>query len=738
MKLLPLPFLALALAATLAPALRAAPASPPPPQTPAPAPAPDSAAAPATAPDGNANFRLWHDKQGRPLEATFRGVEEGKIFLQVRNGFVHRIPLENLSPEDQALALTLKPEGLGIPRDPNVAQAAAVIDKGVLMALEKAGQKPNALASDEQFIRRVYLDLAGRIPTREETMAFLADTSSSKRAKVIDTLVAGEGFTSRMYNYFSDMLRVADDAQKAKFFTYQEWLKKQIAENRPWNLVVREMLVADGKLLENGATGYLLRDRGMRLDNLSLTLSTFLGANVSCAQCHDHPFAEWTQRQFYEMAAFFGASETYNRGGMARTLVRGLREELGQQQYQQARRLFDVNSLAITDGAKNDLVLPDDYKYKDGAAGELVKPKLIMWHENNRRLRCYQDAELALKKADDDSKLREVFATWMTSPDNPRFSMTIANRLWKLLFGVGLKEPVTDLDDPSASPNPLLLQHLGNEMVRLKFDIRAFMRLLCNTNTYQREAVNRELALGEPYYFPGPILRRMTAEQAWDSCVTLAIGSKVDGFKLKRGETYAGVMNLTASEITAEVVKEKLAEMQTLRRAGDGALGGPAKPAKNAAAKKKMARRAAMMNATAPAVDEEGDFTRPEMLLGLALARASELRQPERDGHFLRMFGQSDRQIADSNSEEGSVPQVLMLMNGEAQEVLRDPRSLVLATALEQKSVEERVESLYLSFLSRRPTAEEAAAAKEAFTAGLAPADLTWVLFNSREFVFVQ
>lgn len=748
MKLLPLPFLALALAATLAPAAQAAaPQSPP--ATPAPAtattsaaPAPASSApttATAAAPDGNANFRLWHDKQGRPLEATFRGVEEGKIFLQVRSGYVHRIPLDNLSPEDQALALTLKPEGLGIPRDPNVAQAAAVIDKGVLMALEKAGQKPNALASDEQFIRRVYLDLAGRIPTREETMAFLADTSSSKRAKVIDTLVAGEGFTSRMYNYFSDMLRVADDAQKAKFFTYQEWLKKQIAENRPWNLVVREMLVADGKLLENGATGYLLRDRGMRLDNLSLTLSTFLGANVSCAQCHDHPFADWTQRQFYEMAAFFGASETYNRGGMARTLVRGLREELTQPQYQQARRLFDVNSLAITDGAKNDLVLPDDYKYKDGAAGELVKPKLIMWQDNNRRLRCYQDAELALKKADDDSKLREVFATWMTSPDNPRFSMTIANRLWKLLFGVGLKEPVTDLDDPSASPNPLLLQHLANEMVRLKFDIRAFMRLLCNTNTYQREAVNRELALGEPYYFPGPILRRMTAEQAWDSCVTLAIGSKVDGFKLKRGETYAGVMNLTASQITAEVVKEKLTEMQSLRRAGDGVLGGgPAKPGKPAA-KKKMARRAAMMNATAaPEVDEEGDFSRPEMLLGLALARASELRQPERDGHFLRMFGQSDRQIADSNSEEGSVPQVLMLMNGEAQEVLRDPRSLVLATALEQQSLEERVESIYLSFLSRRPTAEEAAAAKEAFSAGLAPADLTWVLFNSREFVFVQ
>jgi hypothetical protein len=123
------------------------------------------------APDGNTNFRVWHDTQGRPLEATFRGIEDGNIFLQARNGFVHRIALDRMSAEDQTLAKSLKVDGLGIPADPNVAQAAAVIDRLVLAGLTQAGQKPNALASDEQFIRRVYLDLAGRIPTREETIA---------------------------------------------------------------------------------------------------------------------------------------------------------------------------------------------------------------------------------------------------------------------------------------------------------------------------------------------------------------------------------------------------------------------------------------------------------------------------------------------------------------------------------------------------------------------------------------
>jgi len=685
-----------------------------------------------TAPDGNANFRVWQDNQGRKVEATFRGIENGKIYLQTRDGRMFDFPVSNLTPEDQQAAATLKPEGLGIQKNTGLAQAAAIIDKGVLMGLQKAGQQPNALASDEQFVRRVYLDLAGRIPTRTETLAFLADTSAAKRANVIDTLVNDDGFASHMFNYFSDMLRVADDAQKAKFFTYQEWLKEQITANRPWNEIVHDMMVADGKLLDNGAAGYLLRDRGMRLDNLSLTLSTFLGADVSCAQCHDHPFADWTQRQFYEMAAFFGSSDTYNRN-LPRGMMKGLRDELTQQQYQQARRLFDVNSLAVTDGKESDLVLPDDYKYKDGKPGDAVKPNLIMWGKDDRRLRSYQDAELALKKADDDSQLREVFAKWLTSPDNPRFAMTIANRLWKQVFGVGIKEPVTDLDDPSAASNPLLLQHLGNEMVRLKFDIRAFMRLLCNTQTYQREAVTRELALGEPYYFPGPILRRMTAEQAWDSCVTLAVGDKVDNFKLKRADPYKQVMALNVSEITPAQIVEKLAEVQGMRRMADGALSDGA--GKGPGAKKKGKR--AKMIQPAQAGDEDG-FTRPTMMEGLALARASELRQPERDGHFLRMFGQSDRQIADSNTVEGSIPQVLMLMNGEAQSVLRNPKSLVLATAMGEAETGKKVESLYYSFFSRKPTADEMTAATEAFNSGLTSADLCWVLFNAREFVFVQ
>jgi hypothetical protein len=686
----------------------------------------------APAPIVSPNTLLWHDAKGRELVATFRGIKDDQIFLQTKDGNVHRLPLTSLSPEDQQRARELKVQGLGIPMDPGVAQAAAAIDKIVIARLQKAGQQPNALASDEQFVRRVYLDLAGRIPTREETIAFLSDTSANKRAKVIDTLVNGQGFNSRMFDYFADMLRLTDDANKIKYFTYQEWLKAQIAENRPWNLVVRDMLSADGNMLDNGASGYLLRDKGMRLDNLSLTLTTFLGANVACAQCHDHPFADWTQKQFYEMAAFMGSTQTEsgNRGGARKFLA-----DLDRKTAQQAKNILRVNTAAVKDTDSNDLKLPADYKYKDAKPGDAVEPKLVTWSRDDVRTKAYKDA-LAAEKAPKGKEMadRDIFANWLTSADNPRFAMTLANRLWKVVFGVAVREPISDLDDPTSASNPELLHHIAGEMRRLNFDIRGFMRLLCNTETYQREAVTREINLGEPYFFPGPILRRMTAEQAWDSCVTLAIGDKVDGFKLKRAETYAKAMDLDLESAAPAEIKSRI-ETAIASRAGMKNRPGLAK-AGNAKGGKKGRRP--MMAMEEEEDDGDVDFTRPSVMSGLILARASELPQPEKGEHFLRMFGQSDRQIADSNSEEGSIPQVMMLMNGDAQEVLQNPRSQVLATSLGQTTPDEQIQSLYLSFLSRNPKPAEMTEARAALADGLSPADLTWVLFNSREFMFVQ
>jgi hypothetical protein len=677
-------------------------------------------------------YRNWTDVQGRKVEATFRGVEEGKVFLQTRDGFVHRLELEKLSAADQEIAKTLKPEGLGIPRDPNLAQAAARIDALVDGGLAKAGQKPNPLASDEQFVRRIYLDAAGRVPTREEALAFINDGSVSKRAKLIDQLLDSDGYKSHMFNYMADMLRIADEANKGRFYTYQEWLKEQIASNKPWDKVVYEMMTADGKLLDNGATGYLLRDAGMRLDNLSLTLSTFLGANVACAQCHDHPFAEWTQKQFYQMAAFMGASETYSGRGKSAALamdyraVRAALKSLDDRRLQQfGQNIARYNAMAVVDTEENDMVLPDDYKYTDAKPGDKVAPQLVTWTSQDKQLRSYRDVKL-----NEPEELRAQFAKWMTAADNPRFAMTIANRMWKRAFGVGVREPVADLDDPNASSNPPLLFHLTAEMVRVKFDLQAFMRLVYNTQAYQREATHYEPDAGAAYLFPGPTLRRMTAEQAWDSCVALAVGEKLDAFKSKRADSYASAMKIDFSDPSKLEPQLRQAQM-ALRQAA--AAGGQVGKGKAKGKAKAMAKRMAMMEQ-----EDAVPGTYPPRLGGLVLARASELPQPEKDQHFLRQFGQSDRQICDSSSDEGNIPQVLMLMNGDAQDVISGELSLAVKTAKAQTTPEAQIESLYVSAFARKPKAEEVAAAKEAFASGLGVNDLMWVLFNTREFMFVE
>ena len=134
---------------------------------------------------------------------------------------------------------------------------------------------------------------------------FLIDNDPEKRRKLIDQLLLSDGYRSHLFNWMADLLRHRGKLRRSNFNHYERWLKDQIAQNIRWDEVVYKMLTAEGTLASSGPTGYLLRDPGMPLDNLSNTLNVFLSANISCAQCHDHPLADWTQREFYELAAFF-------------------------------------------------------------------------------------------------------------------------------------------------------------------------------------------------------------------------------------------------------------------------------------------------------------------------------------------------------------------------------------------------------------------------------------------------
>jgi len=589
------------------------------------------------------------------------------------------------------------------PMNPNTrtkaVASAARVDQLIDANYKRFNVTPNPTASDEQFIRRVYLDLVGTIPTYKQVRQFVANNDSEKKSKLIDLLLSQEGYSSNFYNYWADILRLKDNqlTNNVPGRPYCEWVKESLEQNKPYDEFVYEMLTAEGKIWDNPASGYILRDSGMPLDAMNNTVRIFLGTQIGCAQCHNHPFDRWTQKEFYEMAAFTFGTATRRGAGDKKfgggNVVNKLRDEMkkvddkfdGGGKY---NRFLIGNLFEVYDnGAK--LVLPHDYQYDDGKPKQAVTPKTIFGPP---------------AKVEKGESPRVAFAKWLTSPENPRFAKTIANRLWKRSFGVGLIEPVDDIKDDSKPENPELLDFLTAEMIRVKFDLKEYLRIVCNTKAYQREATHGEVTPGEDYHFPGPVLRRMTAEQVWDSFITLAV-NKPDEYQKEPARVEAKLLNVDLSKATAQVIYEHNKELGSsdIKKSRD---------ARN----------------------------KPYSYKGQLLVRASELPSPQPPGHFLRQFGQSDREAIEVSSEDGSVPQVLQMFNGPITHMLLEPESLMYKSVIAEKSAEARIDVIFLSILSRRPTlAERQVALSEIKSHGDAGyGNVIWALVNTREFLFVQ
>ena len=581
-----------------------------------------------------------------------------------------------------------------------IKSASLWVDRTVGGALVKSGIQPNKQSDDFVFVRRVYLDVAGRIPTDVEARDFLNDKDPEKRRKLIDQLLISDGYRSHLFNWMADLLRHRGKLRRSNFNHYERWLKDQISQNTPWNDMVYAMLTAEGTLASSGPTGYLLRDPGMPLDNLSNTLNVFLSANVSCAQCHDHPLADWTQREFYELAAFFGATDVSDRD--PRKVGNKLKLPDGTISKQDVASAVAQNLARVHTKSAQTLKFPDDYAYSDVEPGSPVDPLLFIW----------DDEELTVEVDEKDPrKLRENFAEWLTHKKNPRFAIAIANRIWKRFFGLGVQEPLEDLDDLTKASNPELLQLLGKVMVAADFDLREFQRVILNSKAYQAvSSVTPSSGDAENYLFPGPILRRMSAEQAWDSILALVLGTSLDDYKVDRSNRVTR-FDFPYEQMAPDEVREKVLLMKN-----NGYL--------------KSNQRIV-----------EADFVdrkRPVKMKDEFLLRASELSQPAPDNHFLRMFGQSSRDLVNDSSVEGSIPQSLMLMNGGVQNLLYDRDARLSKMLRRSGDFKSAVQFLFMSFFCRPPTPDEMNTIEQAIAEGMKKEDLTWALFNSTEFLFVQ
>lgn len=578
-----------------------------------------------------------------------------------------------------------------------VKASAEKIDSLVKSNYEKHNVKPNSLTTDEQFVRRIYLDITGTIPTHREVDAFLRLPYPDKRSRLIDNLLDSWGYASHHYNYWGDILRLTEDLQtRLPATAYNEWIKVALEENMPYDQMVYKMLTAEGKVFDDPAAGYMLRDAGMPLDNMNNTVRIFLGTQIGCAQCHDHPFDRWTQKEFYELAAFTGSTSTRlsprSYGGRKR--FQEIRDEVKElsddyRMEQRANNLLRSNLYVVHEKPFVHLRYPKDYAYDNAQPGEVVEPRTIFGEQ----------AVVATREPP-----RVAFARWLTSPDNPRFAMTIANRLWAKCLGVGVLEPLDDIRDESVPENEELLKFLTAEMVRVGFDMKEYLRIIYNTQTYQRQATAEEVVPGEEYHFPGPILRRMSAEQVWDSFITLAVPEPE--------EFHA---------IPASVENELLDVDIETAKAGD-VIG-------------KIEQQGEKLGGRARYHYEKG-----RRFHGLLLARASELPTPTPPSHFLRQFGQSDRELISGSSTEGSVPQVLQMFNGPITHMLLDQRSQMYKSVAGERDVQGQIDVIFKSILSRSPSkAEEKVAMQEIQARRRAGyGNVIWALVNTREFLFIQ
>ncbi len=671
---------------------------------------------------------------------------------------------------------------------------AREIDRLVEADLAAHNQKPNPALDDAAFARRIHLDLIGRIPTAEEVSQFLASPPSDRREALINRLLSSPGYTSHLFNWMADLFRVKTRLQnQVSGEPYIHFIKESISEGKPWDQFVRDLLTASGPSEKrgHGATGYYMRDRGMPEDNMSNTITIFLGTRLECAQCHNHPFDKWTQLQYHEMVAFTGgiryADDSFRQTEEGKRLMamgetfKGAGKD-GQRslEYRAFQRMLQPLGYGISGSGTGVYRLPKDYQYEDAKSNQIIKAKAMFGNEvtlaadpaaaekssgrpnpKNRRAPAGRAKEI---------NTREAYAKWLTSPENPRFTQVIANRLWKRFFGQGVIEPVDNLKEGTKAVNPELLKHLEAVMVQVGYDLRQYLRVLAHSRTYPREACHAAPSEDEAFRFPGPLLRRMTAEQLWDSMVTLVVPD-VDAKLLKPGEAaepvYANYERLTRITleqakpiVEAEALRQKdpakyrelQRKLQAEARAAQEAqrkiarlqdqLKGVAKKGDPAQAKKiqdeiqgleKMA--AAPMSPRMMAARYRGGNNRS------ALSRASDLQQPAPPGHFLREFGQSDRDQIEASHRDSAVPQALALLNGFVDKtILPNSKSAIRASAEAARSPGDKVAALFRGILSRDPSPKE----KGDWTPDVekrgeaALRDLIWTLVNTHEFMFIR
>ena len=352
------------------------------------------------------------------------------------------------------------------------------IDKAVFGKLRRLRMNPSAICDDATFLRRATLDLAGRLPTSVEARSFSADKGEGKRSRKIDELLESGEFSDFWALKWGDLLRNEEKVLDRKGVqAFHRWIRESIAGRKPLDVFAREILTARGSTYRNPAANYLRANRDV-LQRAENTAQVFLGVRLACAKCHNHPFEHWTQDDYYGWAALFSrvrykVFENKRRDGLDKNAF------VGEQVVWMAR----------------------DGELKDPRNGKGVPPRLLGMEDG--------------VPAKDSDRL-EFLADWVASRDNPFFSRSLVNRIWFNLMGRGIVEPVDDFRETNPPSHPGLISGLAEELSRSGFDLRAIIRLIMNSNTYQLSSIPLPSNEGEEAGFARVSPRRLDAEQLVD------------------------------------------------------------------------------------------------------------------------------------------------------------------------------------------------------------------------------
>jgi hypothetical protein len=398
-----------------------------------------------------------------------------------------------------ALLLACAPAGAAAPPPPDpkpptardVQALADKVDEHLARGWARAAAKPAPPADDAEFLRRIYLDLAGRIPTVAEARAFLADRRADRRARLVSQLLSGSRYPAHFTNVWRALLipEAGNNFQvRLTQGGFEGWLKQRLTRNVGYDRMVRELLTA--KVAQDGGFPFGASEastlpfflaKEFKPENLASSAArVFLGVSVECAQCHNHPFADWKREQFWGFAAFFAGIK--------------------------AQRLQDFMVPGIEDPRKHEIAIP--------GSGKVIQARFLDGAEPNWK---------------SGVTTRAALADWLASPDNPYFARATVNRLWAYLFGTGLVEPVDEMVGGSgAASHPELLVLLAREFSDRRFDLRFLLQALTATKAYQLSSAATDRSQDDPTLFARRPLKGLTAEQLFDS-VAAATGYRDSG-----------------------------------------------------------------------------------------------------------------------------------------------------------------------------------------------------------------